>query len=507
MSDFLPAPGEKGDNPRWARSSAGLPSKGDGVTGTTRRAPVGVILAAGEGARLGVGLKPLARVGGVTLLERSIATLRRAGVERIVVVAGHEKDTLKRFVARKGLDVEVADNDGFAVGNGSSALVGGRAAGGRFVLVMVDHVFDPDELHRILESDAPFVAAVDTAPRHCDVDEATKMRLDGDCVVAVGKTLERWDAVDAGLFVCDASVLAAAERCLAEGEGTWNAVKRRVLAEGEGIVAVDLRGAFWLDVDTPEERRRAERLLVARAAGKTWDGAVSRWVNRPLSRPLTRALIRTGISPNGATLLAFALGIAGAGALATGALWPLGLVAGGLLVQLASVVDGVDGEIARASLRESSAGEFLDTVLDRVADAAIVAGLVLAAGAGRTALAVGGLALFGSVTVPFVKAAYHRSFGHALPSPATRIGAGRDLRLLLVALAAIFLQPLAGLVALAVVANAEAARRFVNGWQSARATRVRPPRALPATVPRREASTDIAPVSAPARAMTARRPE
>ena len=152
---------------------------------------------------------------------------------------------------------------------------------------------------------------------------------------------------------------------------------------------------------------------MSRAAGKAWDGAVSRWLNRPLSRPLSRVLVRTGISPNGVTLLAFALALAGAGALAAGALWPLALVAGGLLVQLSSIVDGVDGEVARASLRESSAGEFLDTVLDRVADAAIVGGLVVAAGAGRTALAVGAAALFGSLAVPFVKAAYHRSFGHA----------------------------------------------------------------------------------------------
>ena len=274
---------------------------------SNRRVPVGVILAAGEGARLGVGSKPLARVGGVTLLERSIVTLRRAGVDRIVVVAGHAKDELRRFVGRKGLDVEVVDNDRFSVGNGSSVLVGGRAAGGRFVLVMADHVFDPDELAPVLASDAPFVFAVDSAPAYADPDEATKVLLDGDRVVAVGKGLNRWDAVDAGLFVCDASVLRATERCVAEGEGTWNDVKRRLLAEGSELVAVDLRGAFWLDVDTPQERAHAERLLVDRAAGKVWDGAVSRWLNRPVSRPLSRGLIRTGISPNGVTLLAFAL--------------------------------------------------------------------------------------------------------------------------------------------------------------------------------------------------------
>ena len=467
---------------------------------------MGVILAAGEGARLGVGLKPLARVGGVTLLERSIATLRRAGIERVVVVAGHAKEELKGFVARKRLDVEVVDNDDFALGNGSSALVGGRAAGGRFVLVMVDHVFDPDEIHRVLANEAPFVAAVDRTPRFCDVDECTKVRLDGSRVVAVGKQMEAYDAVDAGLFVCDASVLGAAERALAAGEGTWNDVKRRCLAEGAEIVAVDLEGAFWLDVDTPEERARAERLLVQRAAGKAWDGAVSRWINRPVSRPISRVLIRTGMSPNAVTVLAFALAIAGAGAIAAGAMWPLAMVAGGLLVQLASIVDGVDGEVARASLRESEAGEFLDTVLDRVADGAVIAALAVAAG-GQTAWIVAAAALFGSLAVPFVKAAFHRSFGRPLPAPPSRVGAGRDLRLLLAALSAVTLMPLVGLVALALVTNLEAARRFASGWRAARPPRPRPQRVPARELPRPDTATELTPAAAASRAMTARPPE
>ena len=252
---------------------------------SNRRVPVGVILAAGEGARLGVGSKPLARVGGVTLLERSIVTLRRAGVDRIVVVAGHRKDSSGASSAARGSMWRWWTTTASASATAPPCSVGGRAAGGRFVLVMADHVFDPDELAPVLVSDAPFVFAVDSAPAYADPDEATKVRLDGDRVVAVGKGLNRWDAVDAGLFVCDASVLRATERCVAEGEGTWNDVKRRLLAEGSELVAVDLRGAFWLDVDTPQERAHAERLLVDRAAGKTWDGAVSRWLNRPVSRP------------------------------------------------------------------------------------------------------------------------------------------------------------------------------------------------------------------------------
>lgn len=428
----------------------------------------GVILAAGSGLRLEGGPKPLVQVGGITLLERAVLTLRQAGVKRIIVVIGHAKDAVKQFVAERALDVELVENDDFSLGNGSSVLVGGRAVGGRFILTMVDHIVDPEAIARLLSSEATLTAAVDTKPSFCRLAEATKVRLSGERVVAVGRELEDYHAVDAGLFLCDAEVVAIAERAVAAGEGSWNAVKRRCLAEGRPIVAVDLKGLFWVDVDTRDDARRAERLLVQRAAGKSWDGLVARYVNRHLSWRLSLLLIRPGISANAVTMFAFLLTLVSAGVLALGQLWPQALIAGGILVQTSSVFDGVDGEIARASLRDSPAGNFLDSVLDRVGDAAVLIGLAVAAGPGTTAWAALVLALFGSLQVPYVRASYEASFGRPLPAPAYRIGFGRDVRLFLVAVSAVALQPLWGLVVVAVLANLEAARRFVAGWRARR---------------------------------------
>jgi phosphatidylglycerophosphate synthase len=70
--------------------------------------------------------------------------------------------------------------------------------------------------------------------------------------------------------------------------------------------------------------------------------------------------------------VAFTLGLAGA------ALLPAGQgLAGGLLVHASSVADGVDGEVARLQLRGGPRGALLDGLLDRVGDAAILAGLGL----------------------------------------------------------------------------------------------------------------------------------
>jgi 1L-myo-inositol 1-phosphate cytidylyltransferase / CDP-L-myo-inositol myo-inositolphosphotransferase len=428
--------------------------------------PAAVILAAGTGSRLGQPSKPLAVIAGATLLERAVTAVRAAGAERVIVVVGHAKEAVERFVAERGLDVELVENDHFAVGNASSVVAGGRHAGTRFVLLMADHLVAPEAVARLVESDAAFAVAVDTAPGECDIAEATKVRLYDGAVAAVDKELDEWDALDVGLFVCDASVVETAERTVAAGEGTWNAVKRRWIAEGRRLAAIDVAGLFWLDVDTPDDARVAERLLVERAAAKSLDGPVSRHLNRPLSRRLSLLFVRVGLSPNAVTAIAFATALVAAAAVAVGRESAIALVLGGLLVQLASIVDGCDGGVARATLRSSPAGAFLDSNLDRVADAAVLVALAAAAGfATRTWVALVA-ALFGTLLVPYVKAAYEAAFGESFAAAQPAFTAGRDVRMLVVALAAVALQPWWGLLAVALLANAEAVRRAVVGWRA-----------------------------------------
>ena len=79
-----------------------------------------VVLAAGVGSRLEpkVGAKPLVRVGGMTLLERSIVAAHEAGFDEVVVVTGHEHDR----VARHALDV--SRRRGFALTSSATRATG-----------------------------------------------------------------------------------------------------------------------------------------------------------------------------------------------------------------------------------------------------------------------------------------------------------------------------------------------------------------------------------------------
>lgn len=146
----------------------------------------------------------------------------------------------------------------------------------------------------------------------------------------------------------------------------------------------------------------AESRRIIAATGKPGDGIVSRLVNRPISQAITRFLLRwPAIRPIHATwvpaLLAVAMFIC---LLADG---HAGLIAGTLLFQAASIFDGVDGEIARATFRSSRQGAMLDSLVDAAANIGFIGGVVInlwiagsqnVAMAGAAGLAMMALGLF-----------------------------------------------------------------------------------------------------------------
>jgi phosphatidylglycerophosphate synthase len=129
-----------------------------------------------------------------------------------------------------------------------------------------------------------------------------------------------------------------------------------------------------IDIATPADARAAERLLYQRIRKSVdQDGVLAYYLFRPLSRRMTRALLNTPVSPNQVTLTAMAAGI---GAAICAAIGGAALVAlAGVLYWLGSVIDCVDGELARLRLQGSKVGEWLDTLTDDVSTFGLLAGL------------------------------------------------------------------------------------------------------------------------------------
>ena len=417
------------------------------------------MLAAGFGSRLrrrGT-QKVLVQLGGLSLLERSIVTASEAGFDEVVVVTGHEGELIAEHALevsrRRGVPVAVVHNERYREGNGLSALAAKEAVGSApFVLVMADHVFAPALLRRLRETEvAPgeVLVAVDRSLGEAvgvDTADAMKVRLIGDRVEALGKTLTDYDSFDVGAFVCSPALFDAVAKASTNGDRSL-AGAVQVLADAGSARSLVLAGdEWWFDVDTSTDLRRGNRFLL-RGAGKELDGAVAERINRAMSQRLVTPVLlatRRGITPSQITLVSLAAAVAAAIAFAV----HIPLLAA-FLVTLASVLDGSDGEVARLTHRSSRFGAFFDGVLDRVADGLLFTGAaiylatsddiadLLGASGASMAVAVSGVALVGNLLVSYTTAKAVVNLDHRYHGTLLAGGRGRDLRLMIVTLGAI----------------------------------------------------------------------
>ena len=123
------------------------------------------------------------------------------------------------------------------------------------------------------------------------------------------------------------------------------------------------------DVPTTESRRAGRELVLE-------------WVFQPLAGMLVPLLIGLRVSPP-----AVVLANAGAGLLAAAAIAEGALVVAALLLQVKTLLDNMDGRLARAAGRVTLAGRYLDSVADLVVNAALFVALAQVTGEPLLALA------------------------------------------------------------------------------------------------------------------------
>ena len=426
---------------------------------------VAVVLAAGRSERLseltGGGSKALIRVGGLSLVERAVRTLLSSAIEHVVVVVGYQAGPVAAVVNRVAPGhVQAAFAEAWEEGNGASLAAAEPyvAEEDLFLLVTTDHVFAQGALRPLLSAGRPGVL-VDHAPDPEAWAEGTRVRLHEEQAVAFSKEFGD-PSIDCGAFLLPRSVFAAQRQAAARGDASLAGAVTE-LARAEPLEAVPLpRGTWWQDVDTPQDLRQAATRL-RRSLTKRTDGPVSRYLNRPPSTRLSMALAHLPLHPDVVSLIAFLVALAGAWALGAG----LGVV-GGLLVHAASVLDGVDGEIARLRVRASPGGALLDGILDRLADAAIIAGVTvwaLALNADPASVAVLAIAATAGAMLSMATKDRMASLG-ITPLPERWIGwlmGGRDARLFIVAVCGVLGSPTVALAAIAITSAVSLAVRLL----------------------------------------------
>ncbi len=362
-----------------------------------------VILASGFAKRIGGIPKGLLRVGGREILYRTIHLLRGQGIgEFVIVVNGWNERSYRQFMEEAfgdGIEWKLVINDAPERENGYSLHVARTHVRGPFVLTMSDHVYSRRFVEKAFQlyEGAPS-AVVDTNPLYVDIEEATRVRcLDGR-VVRAGKDVENHDAVDTGFFFLDEKVFHITASLLSEPVIPLS----RVMEEFQPL-CLPISGEAWMDVDTKEDVRKATWMLVKDATKGKGDGWISRTINRPISRLITLATIGF-LTPNAASLLSFVLGMVSS---AVAIFHP---PSGAILYQLHSILDGVDGELARVRLMESKIGGWMDSILDRVVDFSFLMALTLPLKNSPGLLPWVMLAVFGSVMVSYTSERFKGAF-------------------------------------------------------------------------------------------------
>jgi len=146
------------------------------------------------------------------------------------------------------------------------------------------------------------------------------------------------------------------------------------LGEAGSVRALDVRAAWSARVTDAAGRRRAFHELFE-ACRKPVDGIVSRHLNRHVSLFVSRRIVGLPFTPNHVSAVTFLFGLAGALSCARGGYWAF--LVGTVLFQLNSILDGVDGELARVRYQQSKLGEWVDTIGDDSSNVLFYAGLAV----------------------------------------------------------------------------------------------------------------------------------
>jgi choline kinase len=221
-----------------------------------------LILAAGNGTRIasraGDSPKPLVKVNGRPLLEHVISGARDAGIERVVVVVGYRGQAIKEWYASHpvaGVQVIWINNPDYQKANGISVLSARELIDENFLLLMADHVFQSETAKALLRESIgrdEVILAVDRKVSSVfDLDDATKVRLELNRIVEIGKCLQTYNALDTGMFLCSPVLFDWLDRAASNGNCSLSD-GLRLMAQDGNFKGFDIGDSQWQDVDTPE---------------------------------------------------------------------------------------------------------------------------------------------------------------------------------------------------------------------------------------------------------------
>ncbi len=228
-----------------------------------------VILAAGDGGRLGRGIpKVLVELDGKTLLDYHVDGLQKLGIEEIIIITGFKRELIEEYIQKhnlqKKIKIKCVMNDKYNVyENGYSVFCAKDHVNEPFMMFMGDHLINYPLLQPLVQKDHSQLKAilevVDTNSMYMNADRAMRLLITNNVIKDSGKKIENFNALDTGFFILTPLIFSVIERNRIEGKTEWNDCVRQFL--GEGIPTFDINSNFWVGINTEEEFAHAQRVI------------------------------------------------------------------------------------------------------------------------------------------------------------------------------------------------------------------------------------------------------
>ncbi len=379
-----------------------------------------LILAAGDGTRL-LPLtvdkpKVMIKIWSVPILERLLFSLKEAGIKRAVIVVGYKSQIIINHFGNqwRGIEIVYKKVDHYEDGILSSAVMGEDAINERFVFLCGDTILEPETIKRAIEMQGDLVVGV----RNERIDESVGALVGEDnriSNIGMQKEMKEWNRVVTGIAVCEPSFLKGVRSCVDSGNLDRPSAMQWVIDEGYDVRAFDMTDDQWLEMDDHEDLKRAGKEIFENAWKKRFSPAdiniFKRIFNLPVSLPLTKLVSKTSLKPYHLTLISLAFALLACASFIYGY-----FIIGGIFSYACAIVDAVDGKIARLKLLSSKSGSFFDSVIDRISEISIVAGLTYGAYTQTSELFIfllGGFAILGWLGRFYLKELFINKFGFA----------------------------------------------------------------------------------------------
>ncbi len=226
-----------------------------------------VIIAAGRSSRLWSETdrspKTLLPFGEGTILSNIIHNLAEAGAGEFVFILGFMAEQISGYLSENdyfGFRGSTILNEEYLRGNGISVLAAESAVGGEdFILSMSDHIVTPSAVKRVIEDerDKNLLLVDERVGETFDIDDATKVLVDGRRILRIDKDLEEYNGIDCGIFRLTSRFFESMRKKLENGQESISAGVGLLIQDSDMEAVFIEEGEKWIDIDTPDAYRFA----------------------------------------------------------------------------------------------------------------------------------------------------------------------------------------------------------------------------------------------------------